>query len=146
MQRKRSPRKPGSRLPAYRLSAKRLLKAMPEALRAARHRAGMTQVDVGREAAIASEVYGRMERGEILPSLPTLLRLCEAVQAMPEELLGLAPVSAKLGAAEATLSKTITHLNDTPELRRLLRALIGMPNGRIRIFAELALATRGGRR
>ena len=42
--------------------------------RAAREKAGLTQQETAERVGVVTEVYGRMERGLLLPSLPTLLR------------------------------------------------------------------------
>lgn len=55
---------------------------------AARRRVGLTQAEVARGVNMATEVYGRMERGLMLPSLPTLVRLGLTLEAEPSELLG----------------------------------------------------------
>ena len=42
--------------------------------RTARMRAGLTQEDVAERIGMASEVYGRMERGQMLPRVEKLLK------------------------------------------------------------------------
>ena len=44
--------------------------------REARQTAGLTQADVAANVGMVPEVYGRIERGQLLPSLPRLRRLC----------------------------------------------------------------------
>jgi transcriptional regulator with XRE-family HTH domain len=63
-----------------------LSKALGDAARAARHQAGLTQADVAERIGVATEVYGRLERGLLMPSVPTLRRLCLALQ-MPADVL-----------------------------------------------------------
>ena len=46
------------------------------AVRAARQRQELTQADVAERVGLATEVYGRLERGHMLPSVRTLLRIC----------------------------------------------------------------------
>ncbi|MCP3104198.1 helix-turn-helix domain-containing protein [Myxococcus sp. K15C18031901] len=59
-----------------------------EALRAARLRAGLRQTEVAKLVSISRNAYSRLERGLMLPSVQTLFRLCTAVSATPNELLG----------------------------------------------------------
>jgi transcriptional regulator with XRE-family HTH domain len=56
--------------------------------REARLKAGLTQEEAAERIDVATEVYGRLERGNMLPSLPTLLRLCRALALDANPLLG----------------------------------------------------------
>jgi transcriptional regulator with XRE-family HTH domain len=47
--------------------------------REARKRAKLTQEDVAERLGVAPEVYGRMERGVIMPSVSRLKKLCEVL-------------------------------------------------------------------
>ena len=49
-------------------------------LRAARLRAGLTQVEVAEAACLSPEAYVRMERGKLLPTVSTLVALCRALR------------------------------------------------------------------
>ncbi|WP_216623551.1 helix-turn-helix transcriptional regulator, partial [Corallococcus exercitus] len=69
---------------------RKLAVSVGAAARAARLRAGLTQADVADRVGIASEVYGRLERGKMMPSVPTLFRLCLALQLSADASLGLA--------------------------------------------------------
>ncbi|MCY1018302.1 helix-turn-helix domain-containing protein [Pyxidicoccus sp. MSG2] len=96
------------------------------ASRAARVRMGLTQADVAERIGMASEVYGRLERGHMLPSVQNLRRLCVVLHVPPHELLGLgedlsAPPPAKDKAAPNVANKA--REDDTPEMRRLMRNL-----------------------
>jgi len=62
--------------------------------RAAREQMGLTQAEVAQRVELAHLVYSRLERGKMLPSVPTLVRLCLALQLSPEEALGLSTASA----------------------------------------------------
>ena len=55
---------------------KRLSKNIGESCRAARMKARLTQEDVAEKVGIATEVYGRLERGNMNPSVPTLRKVC----------------------------------------------------------------------
>jgi transcriptional regulator with XRE-family HTH domain len=56
--------------------------------REARLKAGLTQEEAAERIGVVTEVYGRLERGHMLPSLPTLLRLCRALALDANPLLG----------------------------------------------------------
>ncbi len=95
------------------------------AARAARVRMGLTQADIAERIGMASEVYGRLERGHMLPSVQNLRRLCVVLNVPPHELLGLGegfaapppgPVKDKAGTSRG-------REDDTPEMRRLMRNL-----------------------
>lgn len=69
-----------------------------KAARSARLRLGLTQADVAERVNLASEVYGRLERGIMLPSVPTLRRLslrARALNPAGRKILGL--IAALLG-------------------------------------------------
>ena len=85
----------------------------------ARMRAGLTQAEVARRVGVQLEVYGRIERGEMFPSVPTLRRICVALEIPSDELLGL----------------------DAPQssgLRRLVSAARGLRNSQLRLLHRLA--------
>ncbi|WP_263436920.1 helix-turn-helix transcriptional regulator [Stigmatella hybrida] len=52
----------------------------------------MTQAEAAEGIGITPEVYGRMERGGVLPSVPTLLRMCLILGSGLHELMGFAEV------------------------------------------------------
>lgn len=102
-----------------------LASMMGAAARAARVRMGLTQADIAERIGMASEVYGRLERGHMLPSVQNLRRLCMVLNVPPHELLGLGdsfasppPVKDKLAGAPVKPRE-----DDTPEMRRLMRNL-----------------------
>lgn len=57
-------------------------------LRKARNRRGLTRAEVAERIDLPEEVYGRMERGFMLPRLERLLVLCETLGETPDKLLG----------------------------------------------------------
>jgi hypothetical protein len=85
----------------------------------------------------ASEVYGRMERGGVLPSVPTLLRLCLILGSGPHELMGFSEVEP--GQSIPRASTVPPSLSDTPEKRRLLRRLARLDSPRINALARLVV-------
>ena len=51
---------------------------------------GLTQAEVAEKLGLAHMVYSRLERGKMLPSVQTLLRMCSVLRISSDELLGLA--------------------------------------------------------
>ena len=56
-------------------------------LRATRSRMGLTQEQTAERVGITIEFYGRMERGQALPSLKTLVRMADIMKTTPNGLL-----------------------------------------------------------
>lgn len=86
------------------------------ACKAARTRAGITQVTAATRASITPEFYGNLERGKKLPRLPTLMRIAAALDTHPGQLLGdkhmLEPLPAApmLAEAESKMLRAFTAL------------------------------------
>ncbi|WP_434345691.1 helix-turn-helix transcriptional regulator [Myxococcus virescens] len=96
-------------------------------LRAARLRAGLKQTEVAHLIKISPVVYSRMERGRVLPSLPTLYRLCTALRTTPNEVLEY-PTSLPpdvVAAAKEALLRRVRQL-DAHQALALLRLLPGV--------------------
>jgi transcriptional regulator with XRE-family HTH domain len=74
-----------------------LARTIGNALRTARIRLELTQQDVAEAIDINVLIYGRMERGKLLPSVPTLCKLCVVLQASSDELLGFTPPGLRPG-------------------------------------------------
>jgi transcriptional regulator with XRE-family HTH domain len=115
---------------------KQLAPTIANAARQARNRAGLTQAEVAQGAGVATEVYGRMERGLLLPSVPTLLRLCLTLQSTPDALMGFSPLPSPQHAPEAT--PVPPGLEDNPDTRRLLRHLAQFNRTRIQLLVQVA--------
>jgi transcriptional regulator with XRE-family HTH domain len=60
------------------------------AAREARTQLGLTQAEVAEKLGLAHMVYSRLERGKMLPSVQTLLRMCSVLRISSDELLGIA--------------------------------------------------------
>lgn len=116
---------------------KRLAVSLGEAARTARMRAGLTQADVAERIGIAAEVYGRMERGRMMPSVPTLFRLCLALQLSADVGMGLVTAASVGAALWEEDSQDKDHL---PEMRRLLRTLRRMTRGQLKLMNQVAAA------
>ena len=67
----------------------KLRHALGDAARAARLRLGLTQAEVAKKVRLKSGVYGRVERGAMVPSVPTLRRICETLGISLDALLSL---------------------------------------------------------
>ncbi|WNG34827.1 helix-turn-helix transcriptional regulator [Archangium violaceum] len=64
-----------------------LQKRLGEAARTAREELGLTQAQVAKKAGMSPAVYGRIERGGMMPSVPALRRMAVALGASPAVLL-----------------------------------------------------------
>jgi transcriptional regulator with XRE-family HTH domain len=124
--------------PAVRRMERRLATTVGGASRLARMRAGLTQADVAGSIGVATEVYGRMERGKMLPSVPTLLRLCVVLRSGPDELMGMAPRGS--GRESPWDSEVPSGLDDTPEMRRVLRSLRRLNRPQLKLMYLVANA------
>jgi transcriptional regulator with XRE-family HTH domain len=101
-------------------------------LRRARMRLGLTQEQVAREVGFVTTVYGRIERGDMLPSVPKLCRLCITLSISANELLSLSrPAGAPVPGPAGSTS------DDPPELRRVAMLLRGLPQDKLRVFRAL---------
>jgi transcriptional regulator with XRE-family HTH domain len=110
----------------------RLGATLGRAMRAARMRAGLTQAEIAASVGIAPEVFGRMERGKMLPSVPTLFRLCVALRSGPHELMASLPQAAQL--------EVPPELAHVPEMRRLLHLLGRLQGLQLRLILRLVVA------
>ena len=90
----------------------RLASALGAAAREARLQRGLTQGEVADRVGIAMEVYGRIERGVLLPSIRTFLGMCRVLEADARVLLGLM----EPGSVSPPQSP-----EEPPHLRRLMR-------------------------
>jgi transcriptional regulator with XRE-family HTH domain len=68
-----------------------LQKRLGEAARTAREALGFTQAQVADAAKMSPAVYGRIERGGMMPSVPALRRLAVALGVSPAVLLDMSP-------------------------------------------------------
>jgi transcriptional regulator with XRE-family HTH domain len=91
---------------------------MGEVAREARKKAELTQEDVANRIGIAAEVYGRFERGDMLPSVPTLVRLCRVLRLDANVVLGFSSKQ-----VPAWVEQSLPEGEDPPAVRRLLRTV-----------------------
>lgn len=100
----------------------------------------LTQADVAERIDVATEVYGRLERGGMLPSVQTLLKLCHELNVSSDELLGLSQhAPSPRGGSSATL-EAHTAPSERPEIRRLLRSLRQLDSSHIKLLGLVAKA------
>jgi transcriptional regulator with XRE-family HTH domain len=116
-------------------------------LRRARTRLELTQEQVARAVGFVPTVYGRIERGDMLPSVPKLRDLCQLLGISADTLLSLnteerasankAPAQAPAdnAPAQAPAGNAPAHsTTDALELRRLSVLVREMPPERFRLF------------
>lgn len=102
--------------------------------REARLEAKLTQADVAEQVGISPEVYGRLERGGMLPSVGTLLRVCVALEVSADLLLGIS------SGKEALVGELAPRLRESPAMRRALRTLRRLSGPDLRLIAMLGAA------
>lgn len=105
------------------------------AAREARAKAELTQQEMAERVGVATEVYGRLERGHLLPSVPTLLRLCRALGVDANTLLGFSSKQAPDWLAQP-------HPTDSkpPAVRRLLRTVRRLKPRQLNALSSVANA------
>lgn len=110
-------------------------------LRRARMRLELTQEQVATSVGFVPTVYGRIERGDMLPSVPKLRELCLLLGVSADALLSLrsddnGSLSLSLSPANAPAEARA----DFPELRRLELLVRDLPPERFHLFV-IALET-----
>lgn len=114
----------------------KLSRTMGAAMKAARRSMGLTQEEAAASAGTVTEVYGRIERGHAIPSIPMLLAICRALGAEPNELLGAAPAVERKPARTA-LQRLASEIPDTWAARKLLRRMAALPHRYLHTLAQL---------
>jgi transcriptional regulator with XRE-family HTH domain len=114
----------------------KLSKALGDAARAARLKAGLTQADVAERVGVATEVYGRLERGLLLPSVPTLRRLCLALHLAADTLLALD------SSRPPAWTQASGYEREEPHIRRLLRHVRKLTPVQVRALSMVATTLR----
>ncbi len=100
--------------------------------RAARLRQGLTQAEVAQQVRLEPAVYGRIERGKMTPSVPSLRRICATLGLSADALLSLSARETK-GSAAKRSSEPIEH----PELSRIIHLLRDWPPERLLLARKL---------
>ena len=109
-----------------------LRRSFGKAARAVRLRLGLTQAQVARRAGTTSGVYGRIERGDMMPSVPNLLCLCEALETSPNVLL-----SHELAEERGAPGPTPPAPDEPSEVSRIVRLLRGWSRERLVLLRKL---------
>jgi len=110
-----------------------LMKVVGQTAREARERLDMNQAEVARAAGISPVVYGRIERGMMLPAVPTLRKIATALGISADVLLGISPRE-----VARTMSEPAPEVPLRPELRKLVRTLRAWPDEKVRFLARMA--------
>ena len=106
--------------------------------RTARKRMNLTQADVAERLGLAREVYARLERGQMLPSLTTLRKLCLVLLLPPHEALALNTPSAP-GPGRRRMPRENPE-NEPAAMRELRQTLQGMSRSDLRLLNLVAAA------
>lgn len=99
------------------MSGTELQKAIGQRLRKLRLDRDLTQSDIGEAIERSSEHYGRLERGENLPSIPTLKSLAQFYRLPVDVILGLQEPRRE-NAPEPKIQRLIDSLEDLEEKDR----------------------------
>ena len=118
------------------LSSPRLCSAIGETCRTARLELGLTQEDVAERVGIATEVYGRLERGKMTPSVPTLRKLCLVLNVSADVALSIDPTAERPVRLEGSFA--IHEESTPPEHRRLVRRAQRLSPKAVRLLGILA--------
>jgi transcriptional regulator with XRE-family HTH domain len=113
----------------------KLALALGAAAREARIRAGLTQAEAAAKVGLAPGVYGRVERGGMMPSVPTLKRLSIALRIPTDTLLSLS--HSEVTAWVDSLPPREEH---SPELQRLFRSLRTLSPAQLKVLNVIASA------
>ena len=92
----------------------KLQQHLGEVARSARLRLGLTQAEVAQQVRLKPAVYGRIERGKMTPSVPSLRRICTVLGLSSDLLLSLAPREKESAIKRAP--EPVEH----PELSRII--------------------------
>lgn len=122
-------------LPSQQRMDDKLALALGAAARAARLRAGLTQAEAAEKVGLAPGVYGRIERGGMMPSVPTLRRLSIALKIPSDTLLSLSHTE-----VTAWVDSLPAKEERSPDLRRLSRSLRTLSPAQLKVLNVIATA------
>lgn len=117
----------------------RIRHAIGYATRQARLRANLTQREVAERIGLVPEVYGRIERGQMTPSVGTLCRVCKTLGMTPSELLGFAEATPPPWWQEEQRMHRLPHRQ-----RRLQEVLGQLDDSSLEVLHKVALLMRAG--
>ena len=103
-----------------------------EVARAARERLGLTQAQVAQKVGLVPGVYGRIERGDMMPSVPSLRRISAVLGISSDALLGV-----NLAQVAATVDEAPPEENLSPELRRIIHQLRTWSPKRLKVLSKV---------
>lgn len=115
-----------------------LAKKIGAAARTARKARGWSQADAAERIGISLEFYARIERGQTMPSTPTLVAMGQALDVSLDILTG--RVRGREPAARPRPA-----VEESPELRRLLRRLRQAKPKTVRLLNLIAAALERSR-
>lgn len=116
---------------------KELAESIGNAARTARTSLKLTQEDAAERIGVSAEFYARIERGNALPSVPTLARISTSLGVSADSLLGHSPEDEEERELPAQLQPPAQPPEDGPELRRLARRLRKASPATLRLVALL---------
>lgn len=109
-------------------------KQIGKALREARARSGRTQADIAERVGLATEVYGRMERGSVLPRAGTLRKLSKELGVSASFILGLVN---DLSIETLAQIQAVTERELPSDARRVMRIVREMEPKELSTFRRL---------
>jgi transcriptional regulator with XRE-family HTH domain len=109
-----------------------LRRTLGEVAREARERLGLTQAQVARKVDLVPGVYGRIERGDMMPSVPSLRRICLVLGISSDALLHLKP-----SQVAAKVDEVPSEVNLSPELRRVVHQLRTWSPKRLKVLSKV---------
>ena len=109
-----------------------LQRTLGEVAREARERLGLTQAQAAKKVGLVPGVYGRIERGDMMPSVPSLRRICLALGISSDALLKLSPSQVAAKVDEAPSEEYLS-----PELRRIVHQLRTWPPKRLKVLSKV---------
>ena len=124
------------------ITDKQLARSIGATARAARLKAKWTREDVAEFVGLSPEVYARLERGNMLPRVPTLQRLCAVLGVEADVACGLAE------GPRRTLPAIRPQPQEIAEVRGVVRKLRTLNDEALADFTEVlsVLARRRKRR
>ena len=111
----------------------KLARLIGKRARAARTATGWTQTEVAQRVEMASQVYGRLERGDMRPSIETFRNLILVLGIPAEELLG---IHQERRANTRRSRRRESH----PWVQQLIRHVRELDAERVRLLVKLARA------
>lgn len=109
----------------------KLKRTLGQTLRGVRRDAGLTEQEMATWLGLVPDVYGRIERGEMLPSVPTLYRLCLTFHLSAGAVLGQTP-------EETAPPELPPPEPPSPEVLQLTRLLRELSPGDLRSLEAIA--------